>query len=160
MDVARFAGTSPEFLPEQFFAGELEGWGIVERVTGGLMKRFTVRARGSWDAGAAVVSFDETWRFDDGRSETLSWRIARRAAGHYTGSEPRLRGEATGRQAGAAFHWRYRRDTPIGDGRSFVLNFDDWFYRLDERVGMVRGSAGRAGLPFVLVHATYRRLGA
>lgn len=163
MDIRDFEGTSPEFRPEVYLAGDLEGWGVVERVTGGLQQRFTVRARGSWDEAARLLTFIERWTFDDGRQDTLSWRISRLAHGRYAGQEPRLEGEAEGEQAGCAFHWRYTRDTPReghepGEEKSMVLNFNDWFFRIDERVVMVRGSAGRAGLPFAILHATYRRL--
>jgi hypothetical protein len=47
---------------------------------------------------------------------------------------------------------------PQADGKKTKLNFDDWFYRIDERVCIVRGSAGRAGLPFGTAHVTYRRI--
>lgn len=38
-----------------------------------------------------------------------------------------------------------------------LLNFNDWFYGIDERVAIVRGSAGRAGIAFAFAHVTYRR---
>ena len=79
MNIEDFAGTSPELLPESYLAGDLEGWGVVERVTGGLQQRFTVKARGTWDEAAHVLSFTETWTFDDGRQDTLTWRIAKLA---------------------------------------------------------------------------------
>lgn len=43
MKITDFAGTTPAYRPEEFLAGELEGWRILERVTGGLQQRFTVR---------------------------------------------------------------------------------------------------------------------
>lgn len=164
MDIADFTGTTPELLPEQFLTGDLEGWGVIERLTGGLQQRFTVKAHGSWDETARLLTFTETWTFDDGRQDTLSWRIVKGADGRYSGQEARLEGEAEGDARGCAFHWRYTRDTPQkGDGpgdetASMVLNFNDWFYRIDERVVMVRGSAGRAGIPFAILHAAYRRV--
>lgn len=158
MNIKDFAGTSPEFLPEAFFDGGLEGWGIVERLTGNLQRRFTVKANGTWNKTQRLLDFSETWTFEDGWSDTLTWRISKLDHGVYEGTERRIDGRAEGEQAGCAFHWRYTRDTPMGDGKSMVLNFNDWFYRIDERVGMVRGSAGRAGIPFSIVHATYRKL--
>lgn len=38
-----------------------------------------------------------------------------------------------------------------------LLNVNDWFYRIDDRVAIVRGSAGRLGLAFAIAHVTYRR---
>lgn len=157
MDIKDFKDTLPVLRPEEYLTGELEGWGVIERVTGGLQQRFTVSATGKWNGADGVLSFKEIWTFDDGRKDTLSWEIAPREDGKYTGKEPRLEGVAQGVQAGCAFHWQYSRDTPLQDGKSMLLNFNDWFYRIDERVVMIRGSAGRAGIPFSILHATYRR---
>jgi hypothetical protein len=158
MDIADFAGTSPILLPEEYLAGKLEGWGLIERLTGGLQQRFTVRAHGEWDRAARILSFSETWTFDDGRKDTLNWRILADEQGQYSGEERSLDGRAEGQRSGCAFHWRYSRETPLGDGKSMLLNFNDWFFRIDEKVAMVRGSAGRAGIAFSILHATYRRL--
>lgn len=158
MDIKDFAGTSPILLPEEYLAGELEGWGLVERLTGGLQQRFTVKAHGELDRPARILRFSETWTFDDGRTDVLNWRIHVQDDGQYSGEEPRVEGRAQGQSSGCAFQWRYSRETPLSDGKSMLLNFNDWFYRIDEKVVMVRGSAGRAGVPFSILHATYRRL--
>lgn len=158
MSIDDFKNTSPEFLPEEFFNGPLEGWGVVESLIGGLQKRSTIEAEGSWDAAAQVIRLTETYRFDDGHVDTLHWEIRKLGPGRYSGSEPRLDGQATGEQAGCAFHWQYTRETPQKDGSTTKLNFDDWFYRIDATACMVRGSAGRAGLPFATAHVTYRKL--
>jgi hypothetical protein len=155
MGIEDFAGKRPQLLPEEYLAGPLEGWGIVESVLGSLQKRFTVSAIGKRDG--RTLTFTEVWTFDDGLVDTLNWVIQRLPDGSYTGRESMLDGVAEGEQAGFAFHWKYTRETPQKDGSSTKLNFDDWFYRIDERVVCVRGSAGRAGIPFFTVHLTYRR---
>jgi hypothetical protein len=158
MDIDDFASSTPVLLPEEYLAHDLEGWGVVERLTGGLQQRFTVKAHGEWDQTNRLLAFTETWTFDDGRKDTLAWRITPRGDRRYVGDETKLEGQAEGVQAGCAFNWRYSRDTPLGDGKSMLLNFNDWFYRIDDRVVMIRGSAGRAGIPFSILHATYRRV--
>jgi hypothetical protein len=158
MSIDDFKNTTPEFLPEEFFNGRLEGWGVLESLIGGLQKRATISAEGKWDAAAQAVRFTETYRFDDGHVDTLQWTIRKLGPGQYSGAEPRLDGEAAGEQAGCAFHWQYTRETPQKDGSTTKLNFDDWFYRIDDNACMVRGSAGRAGLPFATAHVTYRKL--
>ncbi|WP_334270959.1 DUF3833 family protein [Bradyrhizobium sp. 1(2017)] len=130
MAIDAFAGTTPVFLPEQFFVGRFEGWAVVESLVGGLLKRATITAHGELDADTDTVVLTETYTFDDGHSDTLRWTIHKISEGQYTGHENRLEGEATGEQAGCAFHWRYMRDTPQGDGKSFKLNFDDCSTRL------------------------------
>jgi hypothetical protein len=157
MGIDDFKGCRPEFLPEDFLDGQLEGWVVLESPVGGLQKRATIAAEGKWDAGSQTVRFTETYTFDDGHTDTLNWIIRREAVGQYSGSESSLDGDAAGEQAGCAFHWEYTRDVPQADGTTTKLNFDDWFYRIDERACIVRGSAGRAGLPFVTAHVTYRK---
>lgn len=157
MKIDDFTGKGPEFKPEEFFDGALVGWGVMENPLGGLQKRYTVKAEGRWDAEARVVHFTETWTFDDGFVDTLRWQIRSLGEGKYFGSEPLLDGEAEGDQAGYAFHWRYTRETPQPDGKSVKLNFDDWFWRIDDRTVIVKGTAGRLGLPFATAHVTYQK---
>ncbi|NEX00127.1 DUF3833 family protein, partial [Rhodopseudomonas sp. BR0G17] len=145
------------FLPERFFNGKLEGWAVIESLFGRLQKRATIKAEGRWDAAEQVVHFDETYRFDDGHEDTLNWIIRKLTDGKYSGKEARLGSEAEGEQAGCAFNRRYTRETPQPDGSSTKLNFDDWFYLIDDDACIVRGTTGRAGLPFATAHVTYRK---
>lgn len=155
MQIADFRGSAPEFRPEVFLAGDLQGWGVVESPFGALKSRFVVKASGARvDDG---VDFVETWTFDDGLVETLSWRIRAQDADAYVGTEPKLSGDARGTCAGCAFHWVYTRETPQQGGEPVTLDFDDWFFLIDDRTCIVRGSAGRFGIPFAVVHVTYRR---
>lgn len=94
---------------------------------------------------------------DDGLVETLAWRIAKNRDGSYSGTEAKVQGEAKGEASGFAYHWSYTRETPRKDAEPVILNFDDWFYLIDERVCIVRGSAGRLGLPFAIAHVTYQK---
>lgn len=158
MKIEDFAGRGPEFKPEIYFNGRLEGWGVLESALGGLQKRYAISAEGRWNAGEGVLDFTETWTFDDGHVDTLVWKIRPLGEGRYAGQEPTLDGEAEGDQAGFAFHWRYTRETPQPGDKRVKLNFDDWFWRIDDAVVIVRGAAGRLGLPFATAHVTYRKL--
>jgi len=143
------------FAPARAFTGRFAGWGVMETPLGKLQKRYVVEAHGALD-GEAIV-FEETWRFDDGHVDHLRWRISRTADGMYEGQEPRLDGVAEGKVEAFGFRWRYTRETPQPDGKTLKLNFDDWFWRIDDRVMVVRGTAGRLGLPFAVAHVTYQR---
>ena len=159
MAIEDFKGTSPAFIPEEFFLGNLEGWAVFESVTGGLLRRASISARGELDPDTGATRFTETYTFDDGHLDTLHWTIKKgEDEGKYVGLENQLVGEAVGEQAGCAFHWKYTRDAPRSDGSSVRLNFDDWFYRIDEHACIVRGSSGRAGIPFATAHVTYRKV--
>lgn len=158
MAIDDFKITKSLFLPERFFVERVEGWAVLESLVGGLLKRASITGHGEFESDTETVLFTEAYPFDDGHSDTLHWRIRKGQEGRYTGLENRLEGEAIGEQAGCAFHWKYTRDTPQAGGKSFKLNFDDWFYAIDDRACIVRGSAGRAGIPFATAHVTYRKL--
>ncbi len=158
MKIEDFEGTGPAFEPEAFFNSRLEGWGVMEGPTGALQKRFTVAAEGQSPGADGVIRFRETWTFDDGHVDTLNWEIRSLGDGRYSGAEDRSDGDAEGELAGCAFHWRYTRDTPQPDGKSVKLNFDDWFFQIDEAVVVAKGVGGRLGLPFATAHVTYRKL--
>ncbi len=158
MKIEDFAGSVPQFLPEKFFVGRLEGCGVIESLVGNLQKRASITAVGTFEEETETVLFTETYTFDDGHSDTLHWTIRKTDTGRYTGHENKVEGSAEGEQAGCAFRWRYTRDTPQRDGSTTKLNFEDWFYAISERSCMVRGSAGRAGLPFATAHVAYFKL--
>lgn len=158
MSIEDFSQTGPAFLPEEFFVGKLKAWAIFESLTGGLQKRATIVAEGKLEGATNSIEFVETYTFDGGHTDTLRWTIRKSGPGKYSGTENRVEGNAEGEQAGCAFHWKYTRDVPQADGKFTRLNFDDWFYRIDERACMVRGTAGRAGLPLVTAHVTYVKL--
>lgn len=159
MKIEDFAGRGPEFRPEEFFSGRLEGWGLLESPTGSVQKRFTVAAEGrSFAEEDGLIRYREVWTFDDGHVDTLNWEIRPQGGNRYVGAEDRSEGEAQGERAGCAFHWKYSRDTPQPDGKSMKLNFDDWFFRVDETGYVAKGVAGRLGLPFAMARVTYRKL--
>jgi len=158
MAIEDFKPTKPIFLPERFLVGRLEGWAVLENLIGGLMRRATITAHGEFEANTLTVLLTETYTFDDGHSDTLRWTIRKLGEGQYTGHENRIVGEAAGEQAGCAFHWKYTRDTPQAGGDTVRLNLDDWFYAIDESACIVRGTAGRAGIPFATAHVTYRKI--
>jgi hypothetical protein len=155
--IEQFANTTPVFLPERFFAGQVEGWVIVENLLGGLRSRATILGTGTWDEAGSCLTFIETYTFDDGEKDTYCWRIRKIGEGCYRGTEPRLKGEAEGEQAGSAFHWKYTRDTPQTGTKSIVLHFDDWFHAIDEGTCIVRARIGRFRLPFGRAFVTYSR---
>jgi hypothetical protein len=158
MKIETFSATQPVFKPEDFLAGHLQGWGIIDGPLGGLQRRASIKASGTFDVPTQVIEFTEVWTFDDGHLDTLRWRITRLGEGRYSGEEPTLEGQALGEQAGCAFHWTYTRNVPSKDGGATRVNFDDWFFRVDETGLVIKGSAGRIGIPFATAFVTYRKL--
>ena len=157
MDLDDFAGREPAMRPERFFAGRLQGWGLETGPLGGIGRRIEVRAEGRFDAATQTLHLEETYRFDDGHSDRLSWRIRRTEAG-YEALEARAVEPGEGRAAGAAFRLTYRRDVPQADGSSIVLGFDDWFIQIDPETVMVRATISKLALPIGSMTVLYRRM--
>jgi hypothetical protein len=94
MAIGDFEGTTPPFLPEEFFNGRLEGWGVLESLA---------PAKRPLGTHEQAVHFTEIYRFDAGHQDNLRWTIRKLGRGVYRGAEARSVGEAVGEQAGCAF---------------------------------------------------------
>lgn len=129
MEITDFAYQRPLFVLENFFSGPLRGWGITLSRMGKLQNRFTVEAEGRWEASANTLSLKETYLFEDGHRNFLTWTIISRGDGKYEGRETLIDGAAEGWQSGNAFRWKYSREVPSADGSKSKFGFDDWFFR-------------------------------
>lgn len=49
MNIDDFTANKPAFVLEEFFNGQLRGWGITMGRLGGLQNRFSIEAEGRWD---------------------------------------------------------------------------------------------------------------
>jgi hypothetical protein len=78
--------------------------GVLESLIGSLQKRATIKAEGSWNEQTQIMSFTETYSFDESHQFPLRWAIKKVAPGKYAGTEPRLDGQAEGEQIGCAYH--------------------------------------------------------
>ena len=160
MQIDDFTGSNrPDLVLEEFFAGPVEGWGVMQSRFGTLQRQFTIEARGSWDERERTLQLVETYRFDDGQEDRLEWRLTRVDERRYVGTEPHVVGEAEGEQAGNAFHWTYTRDVPGEDG-STRLGFDDWFWLQPGGVLISRASVTKLGIEVATLSVFYRRPGA
>lgn len=156
MNIDDFAGTLPAFDPAEFFTSRMTGWAMLEGPLGGLQRRASLKALGR-EKGDGTFAFSETWSFDDGHTDQINWLIKSLGDGKFEGTEPTLEGKAEGIASGCAFHWTYTRNVPGKDGDTTKLNFDDWFYRIDETGTLVKGTAGRLGLPFLTAFVAYQK---
>ena len=123
-------------------------------------KRATISADGPWDPASQTVTFTETYSFDDGHTDTLHWVIKKRLA----------RGSMLALRLGLTAKLRASRPDALITGgilgirasrwgsSSLNFNFDDWFYRIDQNACILRGTAGRAGLPYATAHFTYPKI--
>ena len=159
MKLEDFAEKEPSFILEDFFSGTLRGWGVTIGRLGGFQNRFTIDARGRFDASANVLSLTEDYFFDDGHSDRLTWTILKRDKGRYEGRETLIDGTAEGEQSGCAFRWQYSRDVPQADGAKTRFGFDDWFILHDDRHMSVHASLTKLGVEVATIEAFYEKVG-
>ena len=75
----------------------------------------------------------------------LASRLQQLADGNFIGRADDVIGEATGRQLGNAFRWRYTLSLPV-DGKVIEVQMDDWMYLLSERVMLNKASMSKFGV--------------
>jgi hypothetical protein len=135
------------------FCWPLEGWAALESLIGGLQKRASIAAIGGPDEETETVLFKETYPFDDSHSDTLPGQSETSAQTATRVMRTDWKAKPRGNWPVAPFTGSARGDTPQADGSATRVNFDDWFYAIDERGCMVR-----AGGPFATAHVAYRKL--
>ena len=138
-----FAGTTPRLDLRGYFDGTVDAWGIFTDRGGKVVKRFTVAMNCSWQGDEGLL--DEAFSYSDGTSQRRIWRLRQLADGHYTGRADDVVGQASGRQVGNAFQWRYTLALPV-DGRVIEVQMDDWMYLMSDRVLLNKATMSKFGV--------------
>ena len=147
----------PPLVLEDFFDGEIQGWGIQQSRFGRLRNEFEITATGTWEDGTQCLRLTEVYRFDDGFVDTLNWVIFKRSPTVYRGTESLVKGTASGEQQANWFRWRYHRKTPSSSGKATLLTFDDCFWLQNDGVLIARASVSRFGVEIATMSVFYRR---
>ncbi len=158
MKISDFQRRMPLLRLEEFFSGRLQGWGVTLSRFESFQNQFKIDAEGEWDSAANSLALRETYTFDDGHIDTLTWTILKRDDGSYEGRETRIEGVADGAHSGNAFHWKYSRDVPAKDGSSSKVGFDDWFWLQDADTLIAHASLTKLGVEVSTLNAFYRRM--
>ncbi|WP_152415327.1 DUF3833 domain-containing protein [Caenispirillum salinarum] len=156
MRIEDFRNQTPRFAPEDYFAGRTRAWGLFLDRFGGLRRQFVVDIAGIWDPGLRHLILDESFRYDDGSTETRTWTLRRHDGGRYEGWAGDVIGAAHGRCLGNAFHWRYALAVPMG-GRTVKLAFDDWMFLQPGGVLLNRATVSKWGLDVGTVSIAYSK---
>ncbi len=138
-----FAGKGPAFDFRNYFDGAVQAHGMVSDRGGKVLRRFTVTMQGDWVGDAGTL--DEQFVYDDGERQHRVWRVNRLADGSYSGRADDVVGKARGGEAGPAFNWQYTLRVVTG-GREVELDFDDWMYRIDDRIVINRAAMYKFGV--------------
>jgi hypothetical protein len=140
--VEEYRAATPVLQLEHYFNGRLEAWGMFQGRSGEVKKRFHVVIDARWNDGIGVL--DEHFRWSDGTESQRIWTLIRQPDGSYRGKADDVIGEAIGKLAGNALHWRYVMAVPV-DGKTYHVDFDDWMFLMDDKVMLNRSTMSKWG---------------
>ncbi|MFO7748245.1 MAG: DUF3833 domain-containing protein [Orrella sp.] len=143
VDVQTYADQKPALELPVFFDGTLDAWGVFQKRSGEVVRRFHVEIIGTWES-PDKGQLDEYFTYADGEKQRRVWTLTRQPDGTWQGTADDVKGVATGKVAGNAFHWKYVLELPV-DGKVYEVNFDDWMWLLDETSMMNRSVMSKFG---------------
>ncbi len=156
MKPEEFDGTSPRFILEEYFSGNVQAWGVFQDRFGRLRRQFTVDIEGSWDG--EVLTLVEDFVYDDGEIDRRVWSIRRIDEHTYQGTADDVVGTATGISYGNALNWQYDFDLQVGDS-TLRVHFDDWMFLQDDEVMINRAEVTKWGFAVGEASIFFRRTG-
>jgi hypothetical protein len=153
-DVRHYQDVTPRLDVARYFAGTTDAWGMFQKRSGEVVKRFHVTITGTGDD--RNFTLDERFRYDDGTTEQRVWRLTRAADGSWIGRAGDVRGDALGQVAGNALRWQYTLMLPV-DGTTYAMQMDDWMLLIDDCTMINRASMSKLGVEVGQVTLTFRR---
>lgn len=139
---AQYAAEKPVLDLATYFNGTIDGWGMFQKRSGEVVKRFHVVIDARWTGDTGVL--DENFTWSDGTSSRRVWTLKRLADGRYLGTADDVVGTAQGEAAGNALRWKYVLALPV-DGKTWHVDMDDWMYLINERVMLNRTAMSKWG---------------
>lgn len=152
--VSSYRDMTPRFDPSEFFAGHTRGWGMFQKRSGEVVKRFVVDLNGHWEGERFIL--DEHFVYADGEKQQRTWTLTRTGTGLWSGSAADVVGSAAGEQAGNALHWDYVLHLPV-DGTVYDVSMDDWMYLVDDTTLVNRTTMRKFGIELGQVTLFFRR---
>ena len=152
IEVSQYAQQQPSLDLQRYFNGTLDAYGIFQKPSGEVIKRFHVVIDAQWKGD--VGTLDERFTYSDGTTQQRIWTITKTGADTYRGSAADVVGEALGESAGNALRWHYVLALPVDD-KVYHVNFDDWMFLMDERVMLNRSSMSKWGFNLGEVTLTF-----
>lgn len=140
---ADYQAEKPAMDFRAYFTGPVKAHGMFTDRSGRVVKRFTVSLVGSWQADTGVLK--EDFHYSDGTQEQRTWRLKDLGGGRFEGQAADIVGTAAGEQSGNAIRFRYTMRVPV-DGDPIEFQFDDWMYRIDDRVVLNRAAMSKFGI--------------
>ncbi|TWD50393.1 DUF3833 domain-containing protein [Pseudomonas sp. SJZ131] len=156
VDVKRYSEENPKLDLPGFFLGRVDGWGMFQKRSGEVVKRFHVLINSRMDGQNLIMHEDFT--YSDGTQQTRVWTLRPDGPGRWRGTAGDVVGESSGEVAGNALHWRYVLSLPVDD-KVYDVHLDDWMYLIDENTLANRSAMTKFGFEVGQVTLFFRRQG-
>ena len=155
VDVEHYAQEKPSLEMSSFFNGTIDAWGMFQKRSGEVARRFHVEIQASWKS-SDEGTLDEHFTYSDGEKQRRVWTLKRQSDGTWQGTADDVVGVATGRISGNALRWTYVLRLPV-DGKEYLVNFDDWMWQMDEQSMMNRSTMSKFGFDLGEVTLFFRK---
>ena len=137
-----FKDQKPRLIIEEYLAGNVKAYGILQNRSGKVTRQFTADLDGKWDGQQLIL--DEKFNWNDGEIQTRQWKINKIDEHNYEGTASDVVGTAKGFSYGPAFKFEYVLLVPV-KGKEIKITFDDWIFKQDERVAINRATMSKFG---------------
>ncbi len=154
VEVADYRDQGPPLELRNFFNGRVDAWGMFQKRSGEVVKRFTVVIEGRPDGDNLIL--DERFTYSDGTHQRRVWTIRPDGPGRWRGTASDVVGEALGEVAGNALRWRYVLRLPVDDA-VYDVTLDDWMYMLDEQTLANRSFMSKFGVEVGQITLFFRK---
>lgn len=154
IEVEHYRDEQPQLDLREYFAGRVEAWGMFQKRSGEVIRRFHVVINGSLDGDRLIL--DEDFTYSDGSTQKRVWTLHPDGPGRWRGTADDVVGEARGEVAGNALRWRYVLSLPVDD-KVYQVDFDDWMYLIDERTMANRSFMTKFGFELGQVTLFFRK---
>jgi len=111
-----------QFVPEDFFSGDLKASGMFIDRFGNIQKRFSADV--SCEPANDGFVLNEHFTFDDGKTETRIWQIKRTSERNFVGTTDDVKDSAKGTLTNIGLLWRYDFYLELF-GKRVLVNFND-----------------------------------
>ena len=138
-----FKDKKPRLIIEEYLAGEVKAWGVLQNRSGKVTRQFSAILNGKWDGNILIL--DEKFNWSDGEVQTRQWNIKKIDDHNYEGTAGDVVGKAIGYSYGPAFKFEYVLLVPV-KGKEMKITFDDWIFKQDEKVAINRATMTKFGI--------------
>jgi hypothetical protein len=154
VDVRNYSQEKPTLELREFFEGRVEAWGIFQKRSGEVAKRFHVVINGHSEGSKLIL--DEAFTYSDGTKQKRVWTLTPDGPGQWRGTAGDVVGEARGEIAGNTLRWRYVLRLPV-DGEEYDVELDDWMYLMDDKTLINRSYMSKFGVEVGQITLFFRK---